>query len=96
MKLLTKALIKKLPKIYEQQNLKDQKVYIKLFTPWSNWTWYIMEYDIISKECFGLVEGFEKELGYFNLNELENISGPGGLKIERDKFFKPCLRSELR
>ena len=36
---------------------------------------------------FGLVEGHEKELGYFQLAELEGVTGIGGLKIERDLYF---------
>jgi hypothetical protein len=36
---------------------------------------------------FGLVVGQEKELGYFNLRELESVTGPGGLKIERDMYY---------
>jgi hypothetical protein len=36
---------------------------------------------------FGLVEGHEKELGYFNLSELQSVKGPFGLKIERDMHF---------
>jgi hypothetical protein len=38
---------------------------------------------------FGLVKGFEHELGYFSLLELEEISGPFGQKIERDLHFEP-------
>lgn len=45
---------------------------------------------------FGLVKGMEDELGYFSLEELESISGPGGLKIERDMYFKPCTLREAR
>ena len=37
----------------------------KLFSPYSNWTWYITELDPETGQCFGLVEGFERELGYF-------------------------------
>ena len=36
---------------------------------------------------FGLVEGFEKELGYFNLSELEAVRGHLGLPIERDLYW---------
>jgi Protein of unknown function (DUF2958) len=36
---------------------------------------------------FGLVIGQERELGYFNLRELESVKGPGGLRIERDMHF---------
>ena len=36
---------------------------------------------------FGLVDGFEKEWGYFSLSELESVKRPGGLGIERDMYF---------
>lgn len=36
---------------------------------------------------FGLVDGFEKEFGYFTLRELLDITGPMGLKVERDMHF---------
>jgi len=36
---------------------------------------------------FGLVDGNEKEWGYFTLSELESVNGPVGLKIERDTGF---------
>jgi Protein of unknown function (DUF2958) len=38
---------------------------------------------------FGAVSGFEFELGYFSLSELEQTTGPLGLHIERDLYFKP-------
>ena len=38
---------------------------------------------------FGLVEGFEKELGYFSLDELLSLKFPPlGLSIERDMCLK--------
>jgi len=49
----------------------------------------------VKKEFFGLVKGFEEEFGYFTLSELEGVTGPMGLKIERDLYFKPCKLSEL-
>lgn len=36
---------------------------------------------------FGLVDGFDKEWGYFCLSELESVKGPFGLGIERDIHF---------
>lgn len=46
---------------------------------------------------FGYVEGLENEMGYFTLYELESITGPFGLKIERDMYFTgkmlSCLKS---
>jgi hypothetical protein len=42
-----------------------------------------------------LVDGFERELGYFSLDELEQLRGPLGLPVERDLYWKPTLLSEL-
>lgn len=95
MDLLTKEIIKKLPRLYEQEDKGLKAVaYVKFFTPWSNWTWYATEFDG-EDIFFGLVDGFEKEIGYFYLSELKSICGPYGLKIERDLYFKPMTIREL-
>ena len=95
MKLLTKELINKIPKLYEQDSKGlGALAYIKFFTPWSGWTRYATEFDG-EDIFFGLVDGFEKELGYFSLSELESIKGPLGLKIERDLYFEPVTLSKL-
>ena len=95
MKLLTEEIKKKLPKLYEQDGKGyDAIAYVKFFTPDSNWTWYVTEFD--GKDTFfGLVDGFEKELGYFSLKELQSVKGPLGLKIERDLYFKPTKIKDL-
>ncbi|QOY50942.1 DUF2958 domain-containing protein [Candidatus Sulfurimonas baltica] len=94
--LIQKALLS-LPDLYDTENTKDPICHIKLFTPDSNWTWYITE---ISKEdkdtCFGLVSGHELELGYFTLSELNSVRGPFGLKIEQDTSFTPTPLSEVK
>ncbi len=97
MKIITKEIMKKTPPIGTNANgrLEDLKFIFKLFTPWSNWTWYVAEANFETGEMFGLVEGFEKEVGYFNLNELLEIRGTLGLKIERDRWFKPKTYSEI-
>lgn len=85
----------KLPRLYDQDEKgHDASAYVKLFTPWSNWTWYITEYDG-EDMCFGLVEGFATEFGYFSLSELEEIQGPMGLKIERDIHWQPTPVSQF-
>ncbi len=94
MKLLTKEIRNRLPKIYTSQNDRNPVIHVKFFTPWSNWTWFVSEFDGKDR-FFGLVEGFEREWGYFLLSELESICGPGGLRIERDPHFTPCRASEL-
>jgi hypothetical protein len=44
---------------------------------------------------FGLVSGFDVELGYFSLSELASVRGPLGLLIERDLYFVPRTLHEL-
>ena len=95
MKLLTKAIRKKLPPLYSQDKLGGKALaYVKLFTPDSNWTFYITEFN--GKDTFfGLVDGFCKELGYFNLSELQKARGPLGLPVERDLHWRPKRLDEI-
>ena len=91
MKLMTKELAKSLPPLYgtEDVPLSQKVVQVKFFCPWSQWTWYAVEYDPNDQIFWGLVIGLEREWGYFSLEELESVKGPGGLSIERDRFFQP-------
>jgi len=45
---------------------------------------------------FGLVNGFELELGYFSLSELESAGGGLQLPIERDHHFTPTTLKDLQ
>ena len=95
MQLLTKELTTKLPFLYSQKDIDDPMVICKFFTPWSNWTWYGIEFD--GKDLFfGYVVGHEAELGYFSLSELQSLKGPMGLKIERDLYFRPYKLSDIK
>lgn len=96
MKLLTKELEKRLPRRYSQEYNPNPIIHAKFFTPWGNWTWYMIEYDPEERTFFAYVVGFEAELGYVSLDELEDIEGPGGLRIERDRWFEPKPLSEIK
>ena len=79
MKLLTKKLRNLLPPLYSQDGKGEATIaHVKFFTPDSNWTWYATEFDPESGLFFGLVQGFEEELGSFSLAELESARGPLG------------------
>lgn len=95
MKLITEELRKELPALYTKENEKDPMVVCKFFTPWSNWTWYAIEFDG-RDTFFGFVVGHESELGYFSLSELQELKGPMGLSIERYMYFQPCKLSEIK
>lgn len=78
--------------------LEDKTVVCKFFTPWSSWTWFVFEGEQQEDDwlLFGMVHGQEKEAGYFLLSELQSVSGPAGLKIERDKYFTQKTYGELK
>ena len=43
MELLPDELRAQLPPLYAQEHEKDKMVYLKFFSPYSNWTWYVTE-----------------------------------------------------
>jgi hypothetical protein len=93
-KLITKAILKKLPDFYATQNLKPHqiKVIAKFFYPAGGATWYATEFDAKENLFFGFVNlGDDQmaELGCFTLQELEDFkhSKFPFLKIERDRFW---------
>ena len=104
MKLLTKEIRNRLPKLYSQENEEGNAIaYVKFFCPWNQWTWYATEGEPVLDDAgqeidfqfFGWVEGLENEMGYFNLSELEYVTGPWGLKVERDLYWSARPLKEI-
>jgi hypothetical protein len=69
---------------------EDFQPVVKLFCPWNGATWLLAELDPEEPDiAFGLCDlgmGFP-ELGSVRLSELAAVVGPGGLRIERDRYF---------
>ncbi len=96
MLLMTKEISKQAQEQYALGSDMKQKVVAKFFDPSGSWTWYLMNQDPDDKDyLWGIVHGFEVEMGSFSLSELQNLKGRFGLGIERDKFFSPIVASEL-
>lgn len=98
MKLMTKEIEKKLPSLYSQEKVSNPKIIVKFFHPLSSWTWFVTEGDRQKDGdflFFGLVDGFEKELGYFTLKQLEEVEVKG-LGVERDMYFGEHFLNEFR
>lgn len=90
MELLPAEVAATLPAMRSQEEKgSDAVAQVKFFTPWSGWTWYASEYNPEHRIFFGVVVGLEREFGYFSLEELEGIRGPGGIRIERDLYWTP-------
>lgn len=45
MKLLTNDIRRRLPPLYATDGAKAPLAQVKFFTPWTNWTWYAVEFD---------------------------------------------------
>tara|TARA_R110000803_G_scaffold98985_1_gene167052 strand:+ start:1284 stop:1574 length:291 start_codon:yes stop_codon:yes gene_type:complete len=92
MKLLTKALEKTIPALYATEHDDEKMARVKFFNPMGAGTWLVVEGDKLENgdwRFFGLVDLFEKEWGYFMLSELEEVTLPLGMKIERDIHWTP-------
>lgn len=80
---------KRLPPLYSQENNRNQKAQVHFFDLLTKWSWYAIEFDG-EDIFFGLVLGFEKELGYFSLSEFKEVNRTAGFnRIVKDVDFKP-------
>lgn len=98
MKLITKAVEKELAKypLYSQDGKgEDAVVVCKFFL--QGYTWYVLEAEKADNdyEFFGIIVGQHTEYGYFTLSQLENVTGQWGLRVERDRGFKPTKVKDL-
>jgi hypothetical protein len=85
-----------LPPLYSQEQKELEAIApVKFFTPDSSWSWYATEFDG-DDLFFGLVSGYEVELGYFVLSELESVRGGLGLPIERDVYYHPQTLKDIQ
>ena len=96
--LLTKELAGKLPPLYNSEKHPEMEAIaqVKFFSPYSQWTWYAVEFD--GDDTFwGLVDGFEMEYGYFSYSELEQVCGFGRTlpMVERDCGWSPRPVKEI-
>ena len=98
--LITRKLADTIPPLYANEKTADQGAVVarvKLFSPYNGWTWYITECDPETGLCFGLIEGSENELGYFDLTELAETTVFGRVPaVERDTGWKPKTLDQIR
>ena len=92
MKLITKKIENQLAKypLYSQDNKGQNAIAVcKFFL--QGYTWYVLEAQKNGNdyEFFGIVDGQDKEYGYFTLSQLQSLRGRFGLGVERDIYFEP-------
>lgn len=98
MKMLTRELEAVLPPLRSTDGKPEEEVMVLAHYFASSWDWWVTEYDPETRTFFGLVRGFEIELGYFSLDELEENSCErrplGG--VERDFYWTPKSLKAVR
>lgn len=61
-----------------------------------DFTKWLLEFDG-TDEAFGLVEGYDDELGYFSIKEMAELNRQMGFAaVERDEHFSPKPLSAVR
>ncbi|QNM84891.1 DUF2958 domain-containing protein [Polaribacter pectinis] len=99
---MTKELEKRFKEVGDQSEKENPLVIAKFFSPVGGATWFASEYDPQTNICYGYVKdlvpspnGIYDEFGYFSITELESVTLPFGLKIERDIHFDEITFDEL-
>jgi hypothetical protein len=84
----------RIPAIGATENVSDPIVREHYFV--GGFDWYLTEYDPETGEAFGLVKGFDTELGYFHLPEMEAVLAGGMFPVERDCYWDAVPLSTVR
>ena len=103
MRLMTKELEEKIPRLYETDDQGMEAVaHVHYFN--ASWDWYVTEYDPEHREAFGFVVSpitreqmpYGGELGYFTIDELESVGKACPFDaVERDLYFEPTTLKEI-
>ena len=91
--LFTKTIEKQLQSQFHfGSDLNSQKVICKIFNPYGQGTWYILNQDPENPDyLWAIVNLFELEIGSVSKSELESIT----IHLERDKLFKPMPAKDV-
>ena len=92
MKLLTKTIKEKAQKQFDDGSDMEQMVVAKFFDTMGSWKWFLMNMDKDEDYCWGIVKGFEVEMGGFLLSELKETLGR---RLERDILFEPIKAKDV-
>lgn len=92
MELLPEELRARIPRLGANANEQEPMVWAKLFNPASGWRWYLIELEPLAGDrmCFGYRVGWDEELTYFNLSDLDLHAAEVGVPNQHDPTFVPC------
>lgn len=93
-KLITKAIERQFEKTGSALGKRGSKMpcIVKFFTPWGANTWWAISGERLEDgdwlfRGLATLDGSFAEWGDFRLSDLTSLTGPFGLKIERDMYY---------
>jgi hypothetical protein len=88
----------KIPTLYRTGGEADPMVWVKFFSPVSNWQWYIVEYgeEAGVATFYGWLVSKAEQQGRFIRSDLASIRAYFGVTITRDPDFAPCRLSQVQ
>ena len=92
MKLLTKKIKEQAKEQYDKGSDMEQMVVAKYFDAMGDWKWFLMNMGEDEDYCWGIVKGFEVEMGSFLLSDLKEALG---LRFQRDLYFEPMKAKDV-
>jgi hypothetical protein len=98
MELLPTELRQQIPQLGTTTGEMDPMVWAKLVNPVSGWRWYLIEMQQLDTDaiCLGYLVGWDEQLTYFNLSDLDLHAAEVGEPNQRDEAFIPCRLSEVQ
>ena len=88
---MTKEIQKKAEKQYDLGSDMEQMVVAKFFDARGSWKWFLMNKGKDDDYCWGIVKGFEVEMGSFSMEELKSMQP----RIQRDLYFEPMKAKDV-
>src|SRR5262245_30011333 len=98
MELLADELREQIPKLYRTRAEPDPIVWVRFFSLFFNWRWYIIECDDVDRTLifYGWMVHAHEPQGRFIRTDLASMRAYFGIVIERDEDFAPCPLSQVQ
>jgi hypothetical protein len=96
--LLPQEVRDRIPQLGMMEGEDDPMVSAKIVNPTSGYHWYLIAMQQLDQDaiCYGYIVGWDEELTYFNLSDLDLHAAEVGEPNQLDSTFVPCWLSEVQ
>lgn len=98
MELIPQELLAQIPRLYRTRSETDPIVWVKFFSLFFSWRWYIIECETIDRLTifYGWMLHSTEERGRFIRSDLASMRAYFGVSIQLDPHFTPCRLSDVQ